>query len=70
MHIHTHIYIHMNPTKKKKVSEEDVVLAVFSQAFKIDVRILAVWVRILLSVPHTKVYTQEQQKKEEKIHKI
>jgi hypothetical protein len=36
-------------------AEDDVVLAVFSQPFKIDARVLSVWVHALLAAP-TGVY--------------
>jgi predicted O-linked N-acetylglucosamine transferase (SPINDLY family) len=38
------------------VLDGDVVLAVFSQAFKVDQAVLAVWVRLLLQVPHAKLW--------------
>jgi hypothetical protein len=45
-------YIHPSllPLLVTQVSEEDVVMAVFSQAFKIDWRIVDVWAHILLQV--------------------
>jgi len=40
-----------------QISKEDVVMAVFSQAFKIDRRIVAVWVHVLLQVQRAELPT-------------